>query len=91
MKPIELYDILTLEDDKDYTVANMASYNDFEYLYLIEVDKDENIIEDNQMIVKRVFQNGEEHVMEVTDEKELESVSKIFFDLFKEMQDASEN
>jgi flagellar biosynthesis component FlhA len=84
MNPIELYDILTLEDDKDYTVANMATYNSNEYLYLIEVDKNENVIESNQKIVKRVLENGEESVSLLEDEEEKE-VSKIFFDLFKEM------
>lgn len=87
MKSLELYDILTLEDDKDYTIANMASYNDAEYLYLIEVDKDENVIETNQKIVRRVLQDGEDSVEIVTEKEELEAVTKLFFELFKEMSE----
>lgn len=84
MKPIELYDILTLEDDKDYTVASMVTYNDSEYLYLIEVDQEENVKDDNQKIVRRVICDGEDSVEIVTDKDELDAVSKLFFELFRE-------
>lgn len=87
MKPMELYDILTLEDNKDYTIANMATYNDSEYLYLIEVDKDENLLESNQKMVRRVVNNGEDSVEIVTDKEELEAITKIFFELFREMSE----
>ncbi len=88
MNPIELYDVFTLEDDKDYTVANMAVYQDAEYLYLIEVDNDDNLKEDNQKIVKRVVKNGEDSVEIVTNKEELNAVAKIFFELFS--KDANE-
>lgn len=84
MKALELYDILTLEDDKDYTIANMAIYNDSEYLYLVEVDKEENIKEDNQKIIRRVIKDGEDSVEIVTEKEELDAVTKIFFELFRE-------
>lgn len=84
MKPMELYDILTLEDDKDYTIASMVSYNDSEYLYLIEVDQEENVKEENQKIVRRVISDGEESVEIVTDKEELDEVSKLFFEIFRE-------
>lgn len=87
MKPIEIYDILTLEDDKDYVVANMAKYNNSKYLYLVEVDEEENVIETNQQIVRRVWCEGEESVEIVTDKEELEPVQKIFFELFKDMSE----
>jgi flagellar biosynthesis component FlhA len=93
MNHLELYDILTLENNKEYTVANMASYEDNEYLYLIEIDKDENLILDNQIIAKRVIKDGEESVELITSKKEYNEVSKIFRDLFQEMalEDTSEN
>lgn len=87
MKPMELYDILTLEDDKDYTIAEMVTHNDSEYLYLIEVDKEENVIENNQKIVRRVIANGEESVEIVTEKEELDELTQIFFELFKEMSE----
>ncbi len=83
MSPIELYDVFTLEDDKDYTVAKMANYDDAQYLYLIEVDDEDNLKEENQKIVKRVVKDGEDSVEIVTNKEELEAVSKIFFELFQ--------
>ena len=85
---LELYDILTIETeegDKEFTVANMVLYNDSTYLYLIEVDQEENIIEGNQLIVRRVIKDGEAAVEIVTDEKEKQAVARLFFDLFKDM------
>lgn len=87
MNAIELYDILTIEGsdgDKDYTVANMIEHNHATYLYLIEVDKEENLIENNQMIARRVLKDGEEAIEVVTDEKEKQEVARLFFRLFKE-------
>lgn len=94
MKALELYDILTLEDDKDYMISAMTTYNNAEYLYLIEVDQDENIVDDNQKTVRRVIVEGEESVELVIDQDELAQVNSIFFDLFKEMamnEETSEN
>ncbi len=87
MEKIELYKILTIEDenkeDKDYTVANILDYKDTTYLYLIEVDKEENLIETNQMIVKLVKNNGEESVEKLTDPEEIKETARLFYELFK--------
>lgn len=88
MEKLELYKILTIEEengDKDYTIANMLDYNETTYLYLIEVDKEENLIESNQMIARYVIKEGEEAIEKVTDEKELKEVARMFFELFKDM------
>lgn len=90
MEKLELYKILTIEEengDKDYTIANMLDYNETTYLYLIEVDKEENLIENNQMIARYVIKDGEEAIEKVTDEKELKEVARMFFELFKDMAD----
>ncbi len=89
MEKIENYKILTLESedgkgDKDFTVANTLEHNEATYLYLIEVDSEENLIESNQMIVRLVVNAGEESVEKVTDEKELQEVARLFYELFKE-------
>ena len=83
MKPILLYDILTLEDDKRYTVANMALYKGITYLYLIEIDDNEEVILDSKLIVKRVIKDSCEAVEKVVDSEEYKEVAKLFFDLFK--------
>ena len=92
MEKIDLYKILTIESedgtgDKDYTVANMLEHENATYLYLIEVDKDENIIEDNQMIVRLVINNGVESVEKVTEDKERQEVARLFYEMFKEAAD----
>ena len=84
MKPILLYDILTLEDDKRYTVANLVEYKGITYLYLIEVDSNEDVIPDGDLIVERVIKDSCEAVEKVIDNEEYKEVAKLFFDLFKE-------
>ncbi len=87
MESIELYKILTIEDEtgkeRDYTVANILNYQNTTYLYLIEVDKEEKLIESNQMIVRLVMDNENQSVEKVTEQKELQEVSRLFYDLFK--------
>ncbi len=85
MNSIELFDIITLEDNKDYTVACSVNYQNNEYLYLVEVDKDENPIENNQKIVRRVISDGEDSVEIVTDQKEIEEVGKLFYEVLQQM------
>ncbi len=88
MEKFELYKILTIEteegNDKDYTIANILEYNETTYFYLIEVDKEENLIEKNQMIVRLVSQNGEDAVEKVTNKEELKEVTSLFFDIFRD-------
>lgn len=77
---IELYDILTLENNKDYTVVRELPYNNEEYYFLVEVDKDEELLEE-QMIVKKVVVDGEIGVAPIEDEKEFNEVKQIFIDM----------
>ena len=85
MRPMELYDILTLENNKEYTIANMVDYKDSTYLYLIEIDENEDILENTQTIVRRIIKDGEEAVEKVTNNEEYKEVAKLFFDLFKDL------
>lgn len=95
MEKIEPYKILTIENEKgvelDYTVAKILDYENATYLYLIEVDKDENLIENNQMIVRYVTNNNEDSVEKVTDSKELQEVARLFYDLFKSDLEETDN
>ncbi len=94
MEKIEQYKIVTIEDeegkDHDYVVANLVLYNECTYLYLIEVDKEENLIEQNQMIGKLVVSEGNETIEKIVEADELKEISKIFFDLFKEANETIE-
>ena len=74
---MELYDILTLEDGKDYVICKMLSYEGKEYLFLMEVDKDENVL-DNQMIV---YKNGD-YLDEIKDKDLYKVISEKFALMF---------
>ena len=50
MKKIELYDIITLEDNTEYTILKMLSESNKNYCLLAPVDEDE---EPNSVIKKR--------------------------------------
>lgn len=50
---MEELDILTLDNNKDYVINKIISYRNKEYLLLIEVDKDENIL-DEKLILEKV-------------------------------------
>ena len=81
---IELYDILTLENNKNYTVVKHLPYNDENYYFLIEVDEDEELLED-QMIVKKVCIDGEIGVAPILDEKEFKEIKEIFININKNL------
>jgi len=77
---IELYDILTLENDKDYTVVKHLPYDDDDYYFLIEVDKDEELLDD-QMIVKKVEIDGKIGVAPIEDPEEFKKIKELFIEM----------
>lgn len=77
---IELYDILTLENNKNYTVVKYLPYNEEEYYFLIEVDEAEEIL-DEQMIVKKVVIDGEIGVAPIEDEEEFKEIKEMFINM----------
>lgn len=77
---IELFDILTLENNKQYTVVKHLEFNDNDYYFLIEVDNDEELLEE-QMIVKKVEIDGEIGVAPIIDEEEFKLVKDLFIDM----------
>ena len=83
---IELYDILTLENNKQYTVIKKLSYNNEEYYFLNEVDEDEELL-DEQMIVKKIVIDGENGVAPIEDSKEFSEVKDIFINMLYHDED----
>lgn len=77
---MEKYDILTLENNKDYVINEITNYNGHEYLLLVEVDSDENIL-DEKLIVELIKTN-DGYDVEIVDDKDIyEIVSNIFIDM----------
>ena len=77
----ELYDILTIENDK-YIISSMVIENNTIYYLLLEIDDEENVNSENSKIYKQSTMNNIEpdKLYPVLDEKELSIVTKSLFD-----------
>ena len=77
----ELYDILTIENEK-YIISSMVIENNTIYYLLLEIDDDENINPENAKIYKQSTMNNIEpdKLYPVLDEKELSTVTKSLYD-----------
>ena len=77
----ELYDILTIENEK-YIISSMVIENNTIYYLLLEIDDDENINSENAKIYKQLTINNLEPdtLYPVIDEKELSTVTKSLYD-----------
>lgn len=72
---MEKYDILTLDNGKDYTISQITEYNGKDYLLIVEVDEDENILED-KLIVEKEKDSSDIYIVE--DKEVLKKLSTIF-------------
>ena len=68
---LEKGNILTLSDDNEYVVVDQFTHNGNYYIYLVDMNKNDNI-----MYAKLV----NEEVIELTDEEELKEIIKIVRD-----------
>lgn len=68
MSEIELYDIITLEDDTEYTVISQLEYQEKLYYLLVPIDAEENPNMNEARIVE--YKKSENEVEEVSDELE---------------------
>ncbi len=76
---MELYDILTLDDDKDYALLSMKEYDGNTYCLLVEVDEEENPLE-NVLILKKVSLGNNEFEFEQPDPDALSVITDVFKD-----------
>ncbi len=74
---MELYDILTLDDDKDYALLKMETIKDEPYCLLVEVDQEENPLE-NSLILRRITLPDGSFEFEELVEEEYNMISEIF-------------
>ncbi len=68
MKEIELYDIITLEDDTEYTVLKMIDKNEKKYCLLASVDEEEEPDMENIKIVELIKENNETVIQDIEEE-----------------------
>ena len=81
MKEIELYDILTLSNDKDYTVLKIIDMNMKKYYLLSETDKEEVPNLEKMKIVEKM---NDKKLSVVKDEKLLSELTKLFASALEE-------
>ena len=74
---IELYDILTLEDDLDYVVIGITSLNNESYYLLNRIDEEEELI-DEPIIAKKTTIDGEDALKPITNDSEYNEVKDLF-------------
>lgn len=77
----ELYDILTIENEK-YIISSMVIENNTIYYLLLEIDDDENLNPENAKIYKQSTMNNIEpdKLYPVLDENELSKATKSLYD-----------
>ena len=68
---LEFGDIITLENEKKYLVAGTCSYNDKNYVYLVNTEEQTNV-------VLGIVENDD--LQEVTDEEEFKQVMPLILD-----------
>ena len=83
MKEIELYDILTLEDDKEYTVIKKIEDNNNIYYLLAPIDDSENPNLEELKIMEEQIEDDEIVLYEVEDDNILERLSRQFLSSIK--------
>jgi len=80
MKEIELYDIITLEDNTEYTVVKSTLYQGNKYYLIAPIDENEDPNMNLIKIVKELKDNALISIIEETDETKIKELSKIFLD-----------
>lgn len=83
MKKIELYDIITLEDNTEYTVLKILNEENKQYALLAPIDEEEEPDMENSKIVQLLESKGEISIEEV-DETEERDLAKKFLNLLRE-------
>lgn len=74
MKEIELYDIITLENNKEYTVLRLLELDENTYYLLSKIDDDENPNLEELRIVEIVNNT----LQDITNQTKLEELKELF-------------
>jgi len=76
-------DIITLQNNENYTVLEVLEYNDKEYLYIALTDEDEQILDEYKIVYLVKDKQGNYGIREVTDNSELADVTEIFIPMLE--------
>lgn len=84
MNKIELYDILTLNNNEEYTVLEIIDKTDKRYLLIAPIDENEEPNFDDIKIVEEITENNKLVINEVTDENIIVELSEKFITKLEE-------
>lgn len=79
MKEIELYDIITLENDEEYTVVKEIKEKDKTYYLLVPVDEEEEPDVENIRIVEKIIKDDKIKIKDV-EKNECKRLSDLFIE-----------
>lgn len=77
MGMLEIGNIVTLENDKEFLLLETTKYYGKNYYYAVEVAEDETKIK-SYKIFEALIQNGEEYIVEIKDMKLQQTLLSIF-------------
>lgn len=74
---MDSFDIITLENKKEYCIIKMLEYDYDTYLLLNEIDKDENLL--SEIVIAKILSENE--IVLVTDKDEFDNIRDLFVSL----------
>ena len=84
MNKIEQYDIITLDNNDEYTVIKIVKENDKKYYLLAWIDENEKPDMENIKIVEEIIEDGKLKMEEIEDEQLANKLSKKFLSALRE-------
>lgn len=83
MKEIETYDIITLDNNEEYTVIKKINEQGKQYLLLAPVDEDENPDVES---IKIVEQKNENNILKIVDVKNNDTLKRLSTTFLSELR-----
>ena len=71
------YEILTLDDNKDYANMQELTYEGSTYAFLLEIDQNENPTEEF-LILKKIMLNDTDYEFEEVEEEKMDALLDLF-------------
>lgn len=84
MSMIEIGNIITLDNEKEYLLAEGITYKGTDYVYAVGVDEDEMPDPTDVEIYQVVKEDGDEYVQELGDENLKKVLKKVFLKIMLE-------
>ena len=69
---LEIKDIITLEDDKEYLITSIATYENDDYFYLVDINEHSNV-----KFCKLLVNNDADFLLEIEDDNLLAQIIPI--------------